>query len=48
MMNELSNDPIQSAMAALEKQHEEDKQSNFFLSIKALYSVERTFKELIV
>lgn len=26
MMNELSNDPIQSAMAALEKQHEEDKQ----------------------
>ncbi|KAG8178989.1 hypothetical protein JTE90_012501 [Oedothorax gibbosus] len=26
MMNELSNDPIQTAMAALEKQHENDKQ----------------------
>ncbi|XP_054711552.1 kinesin-like protein KIF13A isoform X2 [Uloborus diversus] len=26
MMNELCNDPIQNAMAALEKQHEEDKQ----------------------
>ncbi|GAB6029696.1 Kinesin protein 1B [Chamberlinius hualienensis] len=26
MMNELSNDPIQTAMKALEKQHEEDKQ----------------------
>lgn len=26
MMNDLSNDPIQSAIARLERQHEEDKQ----------------------
>lgn len=26
MTNELSNDPIQTAIARLEKQHEEDKQ----------------------
>lgn len=26
MLNELSNDPIQAAIARLEKQHEEDKQ----------------------
>jgi hypothetical protein len=26
MLNELSNDPIQTAIARLEKQHEEDKQ----------------------
>lgn len=26
MLNELSNDPIQRAIARLEKQHEEDKQ----------------------
>lgn len=26
MMNDLSNDPIQTAIARLEKQHEEDKQ----------------------
>lgn len=28
MSNELSNDPIQAAIARLEKQHEEDKQGN--------------------
>lgn len=28
MLNELSNDPIQAAIARLEKQHEEDKQGN--------------------
>lgn len=28
MLNELSNDPIQRAIARLEKQHEEDKQVN--------------------
>ena len=26
MLNELSNDPIQAAIARIEKQHEEDKQ----------------------
>lgn len=26
MLNELSNDPIQTAIAKMEKQHEEDKQ----------------------
>lgn len=36
MMNELSNDPIQSAMASLEKQHEEDKQSEFIYRLKVL------------
>lgn len=30
MLNELSNDPIQRAIARLEKQHEEDKQVNIF------------------
>lgn len=29
MTNELSNDPIQAAIARLEKQHEEDKQGKF-------------------
>lgn len=29
MLNELSNDPIQTAIAKMEKQHEEDKQGNF-------------------
>ena len=29
MLNELSNDPIQTAIARLEKQHEEDKQGDF-------------------
>jgi hypothetical protein len=29
MLNELSNDPIQTAIARLEKQHEEDKQGMF-------------------
>lgn len=28
MLNELSNDPIQAAIARLERQHEEDKQGN--------------------
>lgn len=28
MLNELSNDPIQTAIAKMEKQHEEDKQGN--------------------
>lgn len=28
MLNELSNDPIQTAISRLEKQHEEDKQGN--------------------
>lgn len=31
MTNELSNDPIQAAIARLEKQHEEDKQGERFL-----------------
>lgn len=30
MLNELSNDPIQRAIARLEKQHEEDKQVERF------------------
>lgn len=30
MTNELSNDPIQAAIARLEKQHEEDKQGKSF------------------
>lgn len=30
MLNELSNDPIQTAIYRLEKQHEEDKQGNSF------------------
>lgn len=30
MLNELSNDPIQRAIARLEKQHEEDKQVSTF------------------
>lgn len=29
MTNELSNDPIQAAIARLERQHEEDKQGTF-------------------
>lgn len=31
MLNELSNDPIQRAIARLEKQHEEDKQVHILL-----------------
>lgn len=31
MLNELSNDPIQRAIARLEKQHEEDKQVCMFV-----------------
>lgn len=31
MLNELSNDPIQRAIARLEKQHEEDKQVRVLL-----------------
>lgn len=31
MLNELSNDPIQTAIAKMEKQHEEDKQGTEFL-----------------
>lgn len=30
MLNELSNDPIQTAIYRLEKQHEEDKQGKYF------------------
>lgn len=32
MLNELSNDPIQTAISRLEKQHEEDKQGKGFYS----------------
>lgn len=36
MLNELNNGPIQSAIARLERQHEEDKQGiNFLLSLKS-------------
>ena len=31
MLNELSNDPIQVAIQNLERQHEEDKQSESFM-----------------
>lgn len=30
MLNELSNDPIQTAIAKIERQHEEDKQGLLF------------------
>lgn len=30
MLNELNNGPIQSAIARLERQHEEDKQGSYF------------------
>lgn len=33
MLNELSNDPIQRAIARLEKQHEEDKQVRILLTL---------------
>lgn len=33
MLNELSNDPIQTAIYRLEKQHEEDKQGKYFFYI---------------
>lgn len=36
MLNELSNDPIQRAIARLEKQHEEDKQ---------VYALHRFYKQ---
>ncbi|XP_031784044.1 kinesin-like protein KIF13A isoform X10 [Nasonia vitripennis] len=36
MLNELSNDPIQRAIARLEKQHEEDKQRGAFVSEPAI------------
>ena len=38
MLNELSNDPIQRAIARLEKQHEEDKQVYVVLSIIITFS----------
>lgn len=31
MLNELSNDPIQTAIAKIERQHEEDKQGLLFI-----------------
>lgn len=33
MLNEMSNDPIQTAITRLEKQHEEDKQGEIELAI---------------
>ena len=36
MLNELSNDPIQRAIARLEKQHEEDKQVLKFSSTEEI------------
>ncbi|CAH0562408.1 unnamed protein product [Brassicogethes aeneus] len=43
MLNELSNDPIQAAIARLEKQHEEDKQSALE---KQRIEYERQFQQL--
>lgn len=42
MLNELSNDPIQRAIARLEKQHEEDKQ--VFLGIDDVW---RRFSKIL-
>jgi hypothetical protein len=36
MLNELSNDPIQAAIARIEKQHEEDKQGEISTGLKEL------------
>lgn len=43
MLNELSNDPIQRAIARLEKQHEEDKQ--VFLRIDDVW---RRFSKILL
>lgn len=43
MLNELSNDPIQRAIARLEKQHEEDKQ--VFLGIDDVW---RRFSKILL
>lgn len=37
MLNELSNDPIQTAIAQLEKQHEADKKGNYTSTKKIYY-----------
>ena len=49
MLNELSNDPIQTAIAKMEKQHEEDKQGTEFLLEKysVLFSLWVTSGEIV-
>lgn len=37
MLNELSNDPIQTAIAKIERQHEEDKQGLLFIKLTSYH-----------
>lgn len=51
MLNELSNDPIQRAIARLEKQHEEDKQVNAKSSLLLLsisFTIVLALKNILV